>query len=230
MASNEYKKEFIDFLIKSEALLFGEFTTKSGRQTPYFINTGKFKTGEQIKTLGQFYARNIIEQIKAGNIDKDIKFLFGPAYKGIPLVIATSIALYDFGMDISYCFNRKEAKDHGEGGSLVGYDPKHGDKVLIIEDVITAGTAVREILPVLRNANVEINGLIVSVDRKEKARGDETAIQSLHKEEGIFTYPIIDIQDIINELYLTPEASERSISDDIFERITLYMKNYCNHM
>lgn len=227
MALSSYKKEFIHFLIKSDALLFGEFTTKSGRRSPYFINTGKFKTGEQIKKLGEFYAQTIIEQMDNGNIDKDIKFLFGPAYKGIPLVIATSIALSNKGIDINYCFNRKEAKDHGEGGNLVGYAPQPGDKALIIEDVITAGTAVREILPALRELDVDICGLVVSVDRMEKSNDDMTAIQSLSVNEDISTYPVIDLDDIIKELYLEPTDSERFIDKNTYNRITEYRAKYC---
>lgn len=227
MTNIGYKNEFIKFLMDSDALLFGEFTTKSGRLSPYFINTGKFRTGEQIKKLGRFYALNIIEHIKNGDIDKDINFLFGPAYKGIPLVIATSIALCDHGMDISYCFNRKEVKDHGEGGSLVGYEPKPGDKALIIEDVITAGTAVREILPVLKRLDVNIKGLIVSVDRMEKAQGSETAIQSLRKDEGIDTYPVIDVNDIIRELFLEAEDTDKRIDAQTYEKMAVYMKKYC---
>lgn len=218
MSNKTYKKEFIDFLIDSKALLFGEFTTKSGRQSPYFINTGMFKTGEQIKKLGEFYAKNIIDNMNAGLIDKDIKFLFGPAYKGIPLVIATSIALCEYGLDINYCFNRKEAKDHGEGGNLVGYTPEPGDKALIIEDVITAGTAVREILPTLRDLNVDIKGLAISVDRMEKASDGITAIQSLAQNEGISTYPVINLNDIIENV---------SLSDDILTRIKSYREEYC---
>lgn len=222
-----YKKEFIDFLIDSDALLFGEFTTKSGRQSPYFINTGRFRTGEQIKKLGEFYAQNIISHINSGQIDKDIKFLFGPAYKGIPLVIATSIALCEYGLDINYCFNRKEAKDHGEGGNLVGYTPEPGDKALIIEDVITAGTAVREILPVLKTLDVDINGLIVSVDRMEKAQDDITAIQSLKENEGIPTYPVIDLNNIIENLYINPPKDNRIISEETYQKLVKYMEKYC---
>jgi orotate phosphoribosyltransferase len=224
---NNYKKEFIDFLIESEALLFGEFTTKSGRQSPYFINTGKFRTGEQIKVLGNFYAQNIINQINERQIDRDIKCLFGPAYKGIPLVIATSIALSNHGIDINYCFNRKEVKDHGEGGNLVGYTLEPDDKVLIIEDVITAGTAVREILPALRNKNVHIEGLMVSVDRMEKAQGEETAIASLYKDENIPTYPIINLLDIIDELYLNSDKSTYKLNEEQHEQILAYMDKYC---
>ena len=236
MTDTNYKKEFIDFLIESDALLFGEFMTKSGRKSPYFVNTGKFQTGNQIKKLGEFYARNIIEHMVKGDIDKDIKFLFGPAYKGIPLVIATSIALCDYGMDINYCFNRKEEKDHGEGGNLVGYLPKPGDKALIIEDVITAGTAVREILPVLQELKVDIKGLVVSVDRMEKSNDGITAIQSLYKKEGIPTYPVINLNDIIDELY-HPDHNDKKIdnddntqsviTEDIYKKLREYMKQYC---
>jgi len=225
-----YKKEFVDFLIDSEALLFGDFTTKSGRLSPYFINTGKFRSGEQIKALGRFYAQTIMEQIERGNIDRNINFLFGPAYKGIPLVITTSIALSEYGMDINYCFNRKEAKDHGEGGGIVGYEPRPGDKALIIEDVITAGTAVREVIPVLRKLGVDINGLIVSVDRMEKADGDVTAIQSLSQDEGIQTYPVINIKDILHELEnysLQRKNSITGLNSGTYEKISAYMREYC---
>lgn len=225
--SNDLKNEFINFLIDSDALLFGEFTTKSGRQSPYFINTGKFKTGTQMKKLGNFYAMTILEQINSGNIDKDVKVLFGPAYKGIPLVVATSIALSQSEIEINYCFNRKEVKDHGEGGNIVGYDPQPGDKVLIIEDVITAGTAVREILPVLRNKGVEIAGLVVSVDRMEKGLEDKTAIQSLYDDEGIKTYPIVTLDDIIQSLEHNNIKQDSRISKDIQQKIQIYREKYC---
>lgn len=193
-----YKKEFMDFMVSAGALTFGDFTTKSGRKTSYFINTGSYKTGSQIAKLGEFYAKCIVENMEAGKIPKDITCLFGPAYKGIPLVITTAIALSrNYKLELNYCFNRKEAKDHGEGGNMVGYKLQDGDKVLMIEDVITAGTAVRECLPVLKAAaDVKIEGLIISVDRMEKGTGALTATAEIEKEFGIKTFPIVNVEEI----------------------------------
>jgi orotate phosphoribosyltransferase len=155
-----YKEEFIEFMLESEVLTFGDFVTKSGRKTPFFINTGKYKTGEQISRLGAFYAECINENMK-GKFD----VLYGPAYKGIPLAVSAGIALFkNHGINANYCFNRKEEKDHGEGGSLIGYAPKNGDRIILVEDVITAGTSVRESVRILKNhADVDIVGLIISV-------------------------------------------------------------------
>lgn len=189
-----YKKEFIKFMCEAGVLTFGDFVTKSGRNTPYFVNTGNYKTGEQIAKLGEFYA----ECMKENGVEPDV--LFGPAYKGIPLCVAVAIAMYNkMGKSINYCFNRKEAKDHGEGGVLVGHKLKDGDKVAIIEDVITAGTAIRETLPILKNAaNAEILSVIISVDRMEKGKNDKSAIQEVYEDFGIKVYPIVTIEDIID--------------------------------
>lgn len=193
------KKEFIDFMLESDVLRFGEFITKSKRESPYFINTGRYFTAERISKLGYFYAKFIDEKIKEGVIPDDIK-LFGPAYKGIPIVVATSIALFrDFNRNISYIFNRKEAKDHGEGGSLVGYEPKDDDNVLILEDIITAGTAIRETVPVLyKAANVKIAGIIFSVDRMEKGRKDISARAEIEQEFGIPTFCLVNVKEILD--------------------------------
>ena len=193
-----YKEEFVEFMLCAGALTFGDFTTKSGRKTSYFINTGSYKTGSQIEELGEFYAKCIYENMEAGNIPKDINCLFGPAYKGIPLVITTAIALNrTYNMDVNYCFNRKEAKDHGEGGSMVGYQLQDGDKILMIEDVITAGTAVRECLPILQQAAaIKVEALIISVDRMEKGTGELTATEEIYKEFGIKTFSIVNVEDI----------------------------------
>ena len=158
------KKEFIEFMMSADVLRFGEFKTKSGRLSPYFVNTGNYKTGAQISTLGKFYAQCIMENCK-DNFDA----MFGPAYKGIPLATSAAGALArDYGVDKPYFFNRKEVKDHGEGGSLVGYQPKDGDRIIIIEDVITAGTAVRETVPILQSAaKVTIPDMFISVNRCE---------------------------------------------------------------
>lgn len=189
----DYKKNFIKFMCDSSVLTFGDFKTKSGRNTPYFINTGNYKTGAQIAKLGEFYMECMIEN----NIEFDV--LFGPAYKGIPLCVSVAIAYYNkFGKDIKYCFNRKEVKDHGEGGDLVGSKLKDKDNVTIIEDVITAGTAVRETIPVLKqNADVNISSMIISVDRMEKGKTDKSAIQEVYEDFGIKVYPIVTVIDII---------------------------------
>lgn len=191
-----YKKEFIKFMWDAGVLTFGEFTLKSGRKAPYFINTGNYKTGEHIAKLGEFYARCI----KENNVHADV--FFGPAYKGIPLAVTAAISSYkDNGENVNYCFNRKEAKDHGEGGVMVGHKLKDGDKVLIIEDVITAGTAIRESLPILKAAaDVQICGVVISVDRMEKNKSDKSAVQEVFEEFGIKVYPIVNINDIIESI------------------------------
>lgn len=221
-----YKKEFIEFMVRSGVLTFGDFVTKSGRKTPYFVNTGNYVTGEQMQKLGGFYA----QCIKA-NISGKIDALFGPAYKGIPLSAAGSIALYaNYNDNVNYCFNRKEAKDHGEGGKMVGYKLKDGDRVVIIEDVITAGTSVRECLPLLKaQADVKIEGLIVSVDRMEKGTGDKTAIQELSEQYGIKTYPIVTVREIIDAIYNQPIDGKVYIDADMKRRMEEYLETYCVH-
>ncbi len=224
-----YKSEFIAFMAKAGVLTFGDFTTKSGRKTPYFINTGNYKTGAQIARLGEFYAVCIEEHIAAGDIPADITALFGPAYKGIPLAVSAASALYRTGgKDLFYCFNRKEVKDHGEGGSMVGYKPKDGDKILIIEDVITAGTAVRETLPVLLSAaKVEVPGLVISVDRMEKGQGELTAIEEIERDFGIRTFPIVTVKDILESLYNKEVDGRVYIDDEMRARMEAYMDTYC---
>lgn len=219
-----YKKEFIEFMVRSGVLTFGDFVTKSGRRTPYFVNTGNYVTGEQMQKLGEFYAQCIKANIK-GKIDA----LFGPAYKGIPLCTAASMALYSkFNENVNYCFNRKEAKDHGEGGKMVGYKLRDGDNVVIIEDVVTAGTSVRECLPLLKEqANVNIVGLIVSVDRMEKGTGDKTAKQELFEQYGIKTYPIVTVREIIDSIYNHPIDGKVYINDDVKQRMEEYFEKYC---
>ena len=220
-----YKKQFIEFMVKSGVLTFGDFTTKSGRKTPYFVNTGNYKTGFQAARLGEFYASCIHENFK----EEEISALFGPAYKGIPLSVATAIALSNkYDKDLNYCFNRKEAKDHGEGGSMVGYKLKDGDKVLIIEDVITAGTAIRECFPILKEAaNVDIKGLIISVDRMERGQENKTAIQEIYDEFGIKTYPIVTVREIIDTLHNVPVDGKVVIDDAMRDRMEAYLAEYC---
>ena len=219
-----YKEDFVKFMVRSGVLLFGDFTTKSGRKTPYFVNTGNYKTGAQAAKLGEDYARNIQEHV-GGRIDA----LFGPAYKGIPLAVAAGISMYSlFDRDINYCFNRKEVKDHGEGGSMVGYKLRDGDRVLIVEDVITAGTAIRETLPVLKAAaDIEIAGMVISVDRMEKGKGEKTAIQEVYEEFGIVTYPIVTVKEIIEILHNNPVDGKIYIDDEMKARMEAYMEQYC---
>ena len=219
-----YKKEFIEFMVRSGVLTFGDFTTKSGRKTPYFVNTGNYKTGEQAARLGEFYAQCIKENVK-----EEIDALFGPAYKGIPLAVATAIALSNkFNKNVNYCFNRKEEKDHGEGGSMVGYKLKDGDNILIIEDVITAGTAIRECFPILKSAaDVNIAGLIISVDRMERGQQNKTAIQEIEEEFGIKTFPIVTVRDIIDTLHNTPVDGKVVIDDAMKEKMEAYLEEYC---
>ena len=207
------KKGFIDFMIGAGALTFGDFTTKSGRKTPYFINTGSYKTGMHISILGDYYADSVIES------GERFDALFGPSYKGITLVAATAGSLYrNYGTNVPFFFNRKEAKDHGEGGSLIGYTPKDGDRIAIIEDVVTAGTAVRESLELLGAfAKVSVTALFVSVDRMERGTGEKSTFDQLREEYGIEVYSIINVRDIIDSL---PEGDER------IARIDEYLTKY----
>ena len=191
-----YKESFIKFMVESGVLTFGEFTLKSGRKAPYFVNTGNYNTGAQLARLGEYYAECIIEN----NVEADT--LFGPAYKGIPLATACSIALSNkYAKNVNYAFDRKEAKDHGEGGVIVGKKMQDGEKVAIIEDVITAGTAIRTVLPILKEqANVDITALIISVDRMEKGKGELSAVQEVKKDFGINVYSIVTMEDIIEAI------------------------------
>ncbi len=220
----DYKVNFIEFMVRSEVLTFGDFTTKSGRKTPYFVNTGKYRTGMQITKLGDYYAECIKDAVS-----EPFDALYGPAYKGIPLSVTTASALFrNYNMDVPYCFNRKEAKDHGEGGSLIGYKPKDGDKIAIIEDVITAGTSVRESIPLLKSlADVEITSVIISVDRMERGQGGKTTIQEIKDDFGISTYPIVNTLDIINHLHNREIDGKVLIDDDMLDKMEAYMKQYC---
>jgi len=196
------KRGFIDFMTGAGVLTFGDFTTKSGRKTPYFVNTGNYKTGMHISILGDYYANRVVESRERFDA------LFGPAYKGITLAATTASSLYrTHKINIPYFFNRKEVKDHGEGGSLVGYAPKDGDRVVIIEDVVTAGTAVRESLELLKAvADVTVTALFVSVDRMERGKGERSTLDELRCELGINVYSIITARDIIDSL---PDGDER---------------------
>lgn len=220
----DYKAEFIEFMVRSGVLTFGDFVTKSGRKTPYFVNTGKYKTGEQISKLGDYYAECIANAVK-----EDVDALYGPAYKGIPLAVTTASALYrNHDKNMPYCFNRKEAKDHGEGGSVVGYMPKDGDKIAIIEDVITAGTSVRESIPLLKSvADVDVTSIIISVDRLEKGNSDKTTLEEIKEEFGIETYAIVNTLDIIEYLHNREIDGKVVITDEIKKRMEEYMAKYC---
>ncbi len=190
-----YKQRFLQFMVENEVLLFGDFTLKSGRQAPYFVNTGKYRTGSQIALLGEYYA----ECYLAHGIQADT--LVGPAYKGIPLAVSASIALAKRGTDVGFCFDRKEAKDHGEGGSFVGQTLRDGDSVCLIEDVMTSGKAFREILPKLKQeANVNVAAMIISVDRQEKGTGEKSAVEEVFETYGIPVYSIVTMEDIIEAI------------------------------
>lgn len=213
------KKEFIEFMMSADVLRFGEFITKSGRKTPYFVNTGNYKTGRQIAMLGKFYAALVKETCGDG-----FNAMFGPAYKGIPLATATAAALAtEYEIDKPYFFNRKEVKDHGEGGSLVGYRPVDGDTVIIIEDVITAGTAIRETMPVLKGAaDVTVKDMFISVNRCEVGQTPgKTAVMEVMDDFGIRVHAIVTVQDIYEYLKSQPQYT------DVLKHMKQYMADYC---
>jgi len=215
----EKKREFIEFMLSADVLRFGNFVTKSGRNTQYFVNTGNYKTGAQLARLGSTYA-----QLVAGTIGDGFDAMFGPAYKGIPLASACAIALYrDYQIDKPYFFNRKEAKDHGEGGSTVGYKPQDGDRIIIIEDVITAGTAVRETMPILKAcADVAVPHMFISVDRCEVgSTPGKTAIMEVQEEFGIKVHPIVTVVDIHEYL------QESGTDPALIKAMEGYMEQYC---
>ncbi len=191
-----YKREFIQFLEGAGVLKFGDFTAKSGRKIPYFINAGMIKTGDEIAKLGEFYAKAYFE--KVGN---KRTVLYGPAYKGIPIAVSVSVALSKNGLDVPFFFNRKEVKDHGEGGIFVGYVPTEGEEIVIVEDVITAGTAIRESMANLSTLKgVKVAATFVMVDRKEKGQGEKGAMQEIEEQFGFPVYSVVDVYDIIEYL------------------------------
>ncbi|MDE6595650.1 MAG: orotate phosphoribosyltransferase [Oscillospiraceae bacterium] len=213
-----YKHDFIKFMVESGVLTFGEFTLKSGRLSPYFMNSGNYKTGAQLARLGEFYA----ECIHDNGIEFDT--LFGPAYKGIPLAVSTAVALYSkFGIDVNYCFDRKEAKDHGEGGLIVGKQLTDGERVVIIEDVMTSGKALREVLPKIKaEADVVPAAMVIQADRMEKGlNSDKSAVQEVSGEFGIKIYSIVNMNDII-------EAIEQEVvpGKEYLEKMIEYRKVY----
>lgn len=204
-----YKREFIKFLEDAGVLKFGDFTAKSGRKIPYFINAGDIKTGKQIQKLGEFYAKAYFE--KVGN-KKSV--LYGPAYKGIPIAVSVAVALAKDGLDVPFFFNRKEEKDHGEGGVFVGYKPQAGENVVIVEDVITAGTAIRESMAILSKLDgVNVKATFVMVDRKEKGQGEKSAMAEVTDEFGFPVYSVVDVYDIIE--YLEEDEANKENVDRI---------------
>ena len=218
-----YQEEFITFMVRAGVLTFGDFTTKSGRRTPYFINTGNYKTGAQAAKLGDYYAACIQQNLPDG-----VDCLFGPAYKGIPLAVAAASSLYrNYGRDLPYCFNRKEAKDHGEGGVMVGYKPQDGDRVAIVEDVVTAGTAVRESIALFQQvADVSIRALFVSVDRMERGTRACSTLDELREDYGIAVYPIVTVREIIAFLHNRELDGRVYIDDEMKGRMEAYLEQY----
>lgn len=218
-----YKTDFIEFMVRSGVLRFGDFTTKSGRKSPYFVNTGNYRTGAQMSKLGKYYA----ECLK-NNVGEDFDVLFGPAYKGIPLATVTACALYtEYGIDKPYCFNRKEVKDHGEGGSMVGYKPQDGDVIAIVEDVVTAGTAVRESIELFKHvADVKMAYLFVSVDRMERGTKECSTLDELREDYGITVCPIVTVREIISFLHNRPIDGKVYIDDEMKAKMEAYLEQY----
>lgn len=219
----QYKKEFIEFMVDSNVLKFGEFTLKSGRKSPFFMNAGAYVTGSQLRKLGQFYAQAIHD-----NYGTDFDVLFGPAYKGIPLGVATTIAFSElYGRDIRYCSNRKEIKDHGDVGILLGSDLNDGDKVVIIEDVTTSGKSIEETFPILKSqANVDVVGLMVSLNRQERGKTQQNALAEIREVYGIETGAIVTMEEVVEYLYNRPYNGKVLIDDKLKEAIDAYYAQY----
>jgi len=219
----QYKQEFIDFMIASDVLKFGEFTLKSGRKSPFFMNAGAYVTGTQLRKLGEYYAKAIHD-----NYGLDFDVLFGPAYKGIPLSVATTMAINElYGKDIRYCSNRKEVKDHGDTGILLGSKLKDGDRVVIIEDVTTSGKSIEETFPIIKaQANVEIKGLMVSLNRCERGKGDKSALQEIQEVYGFPANAIVSMEEVVEYLYNQPRNGRILIDDAMKASIDAYYAQY----
>ena len=219
----QYKKEFIEFMIDCNVLKFGDFVTKSGRKTPFFVNTGFYRTGSQLKRLGEYYAQAIHDHF---GFDFDV--LFGPAYKGIPLSVAATIAISEkYDKDIRYCSNRKEVKDHGDKGILLGSPIQDGDKVIIIEDVTTAGTSIQETLPIIKaQGDVEVGGLVVSVDRMERGQGEKSVLTEISEKYGMKTTAIVTMEEVVEHLYNKPYKGKVIIDDKLKAAIDAYYDQY----
>lgn len=220
---DNYKKQFIEFMIESNVLRFGEFVTKSGRQTPFFINTGNYTTGEQLSKLGDFYAEAINK-----HFGQDVDTLFGPAYKGIPLTVATAMSMNKlYNLNVEYCSNRKEVKDHGEGGILLGAKLDETKRVVIVEDVMTAGTSIYETAPILKaQGNPQIQGLIISVDRMERGKGEKSAQEEIKEVFGITTYSIVTMKEVVDYLHNREINGTIHIDDTTKEKIDMYYEKY----
>lgn len=220
---NNYKREFIEFMVDSGVLKFGEFTLKSGRKSPFFMNAGGYVTGTQLRKLGEYYARAIHD-----NYGLDFDVLFGPAYKGIPLSVAAAMAISElYGKDVRYCSNRKEEKDHGDTGILLGSKLKDGDRVVIIEDVTTSGKSIEETFPVLKaQADVEIKGLMVSLNRMEKGQGEISALQEIREKYRFDANAIVTMGEVVEYLYNRPYHGTIYIDDECKALIDAYYKQY----
>lgn len=218
-----YKQEFIEFMVKSQVLKFGEFTLKSGRKSPFFMNAGAYVTGTQLRRLGEYYAKAIHD-----NYGLDFDVLFGPAYKGIPLSVATTMAISElYGVDIRYCSNRKEVKDHGDTGILLGSKIKDGDRVVIIEDVTTSGKSIEETFPIIQaQGNVEIKGLMVSLNRMERGKGTKSALEEIQETYGFPANAIVTMEEVIEYLYNKPCQGKVIIDDTMKAAIDAYYAEY----
>jgi orotate phosphoribosyltransferase len=210
-------------MVDCEVLKFGDFVTKSGRRTPFFINTGFYRTGAQLRKLGEYYAKAIY-----GTFGTDFDVLFGPAYKGIPLTVAASMALSEqYGAEIRYCSNRKEVKDHGDKGILLGSPIADGDRVVIIEDVTTAGTSIGETLPIIKaQGDIKALGLVVSVDRMERGQGEKSALTEISEKYGLRTTAIVTMEEVIAHLYNRPYKGKMIIDDSLKGAIDAYYELY----
>lgn len=219
----QYKQEFIEFMVDSQVLKFGEFTLKSGRKSPFFMNAGGYVTGTQLRRLGEYYAKAIHD---CYGLDFDV--LFGPAYKGIPLSVATTMAISSlYGKDIRYCSNRKEEKDHGDTGILLGSKLKDGDRVVIIEDVTTSGKSIEETYPILKaQADVQVKGLMVSLNRMEKGKTEKSALQEIQEKYGFATGAIVNMEEVVEYLYNRPYQGTVYIDDTLKAAIDAYYEQY----
>lgn len=218
-----YKQEFIEFMVDSKVLKFGDFTLKSGRKSPFFMNAGGYVTGSQLRKLGEYYAKAIHDHY---GLDFDV--LFGPAYKGIPLAVATTMAFSElYGVDIKYCSNRKEEKDHGDTGILLGAKLSDGDRVVIIEDVTTSGKSIEETFPILKaQADVEIKGLIVSLNRMERGKGTQSALDEIQETYGFAANAIVSMADVVEHLYNKEYKGDIIIHDELKQAIDAYYAEY----
>lgn len=219
----QYKQDFIEFMVDSKVLKFGEFTLKSGRKSPFFMNAGGYVTGTQLRRLGEYYAKAINDSY---GLDFDV--LFGPAYKGIPLSVATAMAISElYGKDVRYCSNRKEVKDHGDVGILLGSKLQDGDRVVIIEDVTTSGKSIEETFPIIKaQADVEVKGLMVSLNRMERGQSEKSALEEIKEKYGFDANAIVNMQEVVEYLYNRPYNGQVYIDDGIKAAIDAYYGQY----